>query len=319
MIEIVHPGIMSLIVDGGRYGHREVGVPPSSALDSYALSVLNHLLGNEDHAPAIEVFGEKFSLRFNADACCAITGAKVRAGLQGRALHSWTSFEARAGDILTIDRVMDGFRYYVGFASTPVLEKIIGSYSTNVECRFGGYRGRALQKGDRIDFETIRMVPAIRIPEEFIPKMNPPHTLRVLKGPENDYFTADSLEEFMGSKARTVFSVSTKANRTGIRLEGKCLTFKAGADDSIISEGLLSGSIQVPGDGLPIIQLHERTIGGYARPAVIAKVDHDLLAHLKPGNSVTFEMIEMDEADSLYDRKLEIVTLLKKNIGGRHV
>jgi allophanate hydrolase subunit 2 len=118
----------------------------------------------------------------------------------------------------------------------------------------------------------------------------------------------------MDSESRMVFTVSTKANRTGIRLEGKPLTFRVGADESIISEGLLPGSIQVPGDGLPIIQLHERTIGGYARPAVIAKADHDLLAHLKPGDSVTFKMIEMEEAESLYDRRMEIVTLLKKSM-----
>ncbi len=314
MIEIIHPGIMSLVINGGRYGHREVGVPPSPALDSYALSTLNQLIGNEYNAPAIEVFGEKFSLRFNVDVCCAITGARVKASLQGRPLRSWMSFEARSGELLIIDDVMDGFRYYVGFSGTPVLEKIIGSYSTNLECRFGGYRGRVFQKGDRIDLENIRMVGVQRIPEEFIPDMNQPHTLRVLKGPEIDYFTADSLEEFTGSKAKTVFTVSTKSNRTGIRLEGRPLAFKKGADESIISEGLLPGTIQVPGDGLPIIQLHERTIGGYARPAVIAKADHDLLAHLKPGDSVTFDMIEMEEAESLYDRKMEILTLLKKRM-----
>jgi biotin-dependent carboxylase-like uncharacterized protein len=312
MIEIVHPGLMSLVIDGGRYGHREVGIPPSPALDNYALSTLNHLIDNEDNVPAIEVFGEKFSLRFNADVCCAITGARVRANLQGRPLHSWMSFEARSGEILTVDKVMNGFRYYVGFSGTPVLEKIIESYSTNLECRFGGYRGRALQKGDRIDFENIRMVDVQRIPEEFIPSMNPPHTLRVLKGPEFHYFTKDSLEEFMDSESRMVFTVSTKANRTGIRLDGKPLKFEVGTDESIISEGLLPGSIQVPGDGLPIIQLHERTIGGYARPAVIVKADHDLLAHLEPGDSVTFELIEMEEAESLYDRKMEIAKLLKK-------
>ena len=314
MIEIVHSGIMSLVIDGGRYGHSEVGIPPSPALDHYALSVLNLLLGNEENAPAIEVFGEKFSLRFNADVCCAITGARVRAGLQGRPLRSWMSFEARSGDLLTVDDVVEGFRYYVGFSGTPVLEKIIGSYSTNLECRFGGYRGRVLQKGDRIDFENIRMVDVQRVPEELIPDMDPPHTLRVMKGPEIDYFTADTLEDFMGSNAKMVFTVSTKSNRTGIRLEGKPLAFKKGADESIISEGLLPGTIQVPGDCLPIIQLHERTIGGYARPAVIAKADHDLLAHLKPGDSVTFEKIEMEEAESLYDRKMEIVTLLKKRM-----
>ena len=177
MIEIIHPGIMSIVVDGGRYGYREVGIPTSPALDLYALSILNHILGNEDNGPAIEVFGEKFSLRFGKDVCCAITGAKVRAVLSGRPLQPWMSFEAKAGETLTVQEVMEGFRYYVGFSGTPVLKKIIGSYTTNLECRFGGYRGRVLQKGDIIDFEDIRMVDVERIAEESIPRMMPPHTL----------------------------------------------------------------------------------------------------------------------------------------------
>jgi antagonist of KipI len=311
MIEIVHSGIMSLIVDGGRYGYRDVGIPTSPALDIYALSILNHLLGNDAVAPAIEVFGEKFSLKFGEDICCAITGAKVRAKLEGRSLQSWESFEARAGEILTVDEVREGFRYYVGFSGTPVLEKVIGSYTTNLECRFGGFRGRALKKGDLIDFEGIRMTNVRHIPDEFIPCMMPPHTLRVMEGPESDYFTDESREEFLGGKERTVFTVSTKLNRTGIRLMGKPLVFRTDAEDSIISEGLLPGSIQVPGDGLPIISLHERTLGGYARPALIIKADQDLLAHLKPDDSVTFEMIEMEEAQRLLDRKIEIVTSIK--------
>ncbi|HET6459826.1 MAG TPA: biotin-dependent carboxyltransferase family protein [Syntrophales bacterium] len=311
MIEIIHPGIMSIVVDGGRHGYREVGIPTSSALDLYALSVLNHLLGNKCNAPAIEAFGEKFSLRFGKDVCCAITGARMRASLEGRPLRSWMSFEARAGETLTVDEVMEGFRYYLGFSGTPVLEKVIGSYTTNLECRFGGYRGRALQKGDRINFEGTRIAAVQPIPEEFIPRMMPPHTLRVVEGPENDYFTDESLKEFLGGKGRTVFTVSTKLNRTGIRLDGKPLAFRADVEESIISEGLLPGSIQVPGDGLPIIQLHERTLGGYARPVLIAKVDHDLLAHLKPGDSVMFEMIGMEEAERLFDRKMEIAASIK--------
>jgi antagonist of KipI len=311
MIEIIHPGIMSLVVDGGRYGYREVGIPTSPALDLYALSVLNHLLGNEGTAPAIEAFGERFSIRFGKDICCAITGAKVRASLEDRPVQSWMTFEARAGETLTIDEVREGFRYYVGFSGSPVLEKIIGSYTTNLECRFGGYRGRALQKGDTIGFEDIRQVDAKCISEEFIPCMMPPHTLRVVEGPESDYFTDESMEELLDSERRKTFTVSTKLNRTGIRLDGKPLTFRMDAEESIISEGLLPGSIQVPGDGLPIIQLHERTLGGYARPVLIAKVDHDLLAHVKPGDSVIFEMIGMEEAERLFDRKMEIVTSIR--------
>ncbi|MGZ6225883.1 MAG: 5-oxoprolinase subunit C family protein [Syntrophales bacterium] len=311
MIEIIHPGIMSLVVDGGRYGYREVGIPTSPALDLYALSILNHLLGNEGTTPAIEAFGERFSIRFGKNVCCAITGAKVRASLEGRPVQSWMTFDARAGETLTVDEVREGFRYYVGFSGAPILEKIIGSYTTNLECRFGGYRGRALQKGDRIDLEDMRQVDATFTPEGFIPRMMPPHTLRVVEGPESDYFTDESVEELLGSEGRTVFTVSTKLNRTGIRLDGKPLTFRTDAEESIVSEGLLPGSIQVPGDGLPIIQLHERTLGGYARPALIAKVDHDLLAHLKPGDSVMFEMIGMEEAERLFDRKMEIAASIK--------
>ena len=311
MIEIIHPGIMSVVVDGGRYGYREVGIPTSPALDLYALEVLNHLLGNKGNTPAIEIFGEKFSLKFGKDVCCAITGAKVRATLSDRPLQSWMSFEAKAGETLKVDEVWEGFRYYVGFSGTPVVEKIIGSYTTNLECRFGGYRGRALQKGDCIAFEDIRMVDAKQIPEEFIPRMMPPHTLRVVEGPESDYFTDESREGFLGGKGGTGFTVSTKLNRTGIRLDGKPLVFRAGAEECIISEGVLPGSIQVPGDGLPIIQLHERTLGGYARPALIAKVDHNLLAHLKPGDLVRFEMIGIEEAERLLDRKIEVVTSIK--------
>jgi biotin-dependent carboxylase-like uncharacterized protein len=308
MIEIIHPGIMSLVVDGGRFGYKEVGIPTSPALDIYALGILNHLLGNEGNAPAIEAFGGKFSLRFAKNVYCAITGAKVKASLEGRTLQSWMSFEARAGEVLTVDEVREGFRYYVGFSGTPVLDKIIGSYTTNLECRFGGYRGRAFKKGDSIDIEDIHQVDVKRIPDKFIPHMTPPHILRVVEGPEINYFTDESREEFLGGREGTAFTVSTQLNRTGIRLDGKPLAFRTDAEESIISEGLLPGSIQVPGDGLPIIQLHERTLGGYARPALIARVDHDLLAHLKPGDSVIFEMIEMEEAERLFDRKIETVT-----------
>ncbi len=311
MIEIIHPGILSIFVDCGREGKRGIGIPPSPALDGFALRCLNHLLGNEENSPAIEVFGEKFSLRFNADICGAITGARVNASLQGGKLRSWTTFEAKPGDLLVISKVTEGFRYYVGFSGAPVLEKIIGSYSTNLECRFGGYHGRALRRGDRLEFESINKPGIRRIPEEFIPKMAPPHTLDVLRGPEYDYFTAKSLEEFMAGGTGAMFAVSSKSNRTGIRLEGKCLTFKEGVGDSIISEGLLPGTIQVPGDGMPIIQLHERTIGGYARPAVIAKAERDLLAHLKPGDPVMFRAIGIEEAEHFIDRRAEIETLIK--------
>jgi allophanate hydrolase subunit 2 len=77
-------------------------------------------------------------------------------------------------------------------------------------------------------------------------------------------------------------------------------------EKSIISEGILPGTIQVPGDGLPILMLNERTIGGYARLGIVAKVDHDRLAHLKPKDKVLFQLIGIDEAERLWRQKVEL-------------
>ena len=304
MIKIINTGWFSIIIDSGRYGHGAIGVPPSSALDHYAYCILNHLLGNDKDAPAIEVIGGKFALTVGTDVTCAITGARVRAFLNDQPLRPWASFPMVKGSILKVQDVEEGFRYYVGFSCGMNLERIISSYSTNLECRFGGFKGRPLQKGDEMDFKDMKMGELSEVPERHIPSMKPPHRLRIVEGPEISYFTPDSVKALAEG---SVFTVSNRINRTGIRLEAKPLTFRKEADMSIISEGILPGTIQIPGDGVPIIMLHERTIGGYARIAVVAKADQDLLAHLKPGDHVLFEKIGIEEAQSLWKRKQEAI------------
>ena len=312
MIRIINPGWLSIIVDGGRYGLGAVGVPTSSVLDRFAYCILNHLVDNDGRAPVIEVMGDNFSFTVDTDVTCAITGARVRAFLNDQPLQPWASFSMAKGSILTVQDVTEGFRYYVGFSCSLNLETVIGSYSTNLECRFGGLEGRALQKGDEITFKDSKMAAPAEIPERYIPSMTQPHRLRIVEGPEIGYFARDSIEAFTGG---SVFTVSGRLNRTGIRLEGKPLTFRKELDTNIISEGILPGTIQIPGDGLPIIILHERTIGGYARIAMVAKVDQDILAHLKPGDNVHFEKIDLKEAESLWKSKQEKITFLKQIIG----
>lgn len=310
MIEIINPGMLALIVDRGRYGYCAIGIPYSSALDQYALSALNYILGNDQNLPAMEIMGKGFSLKFNVAISCAITGAKVRAYLDDRQLSPWTSFNAAPGNVLHVEEVLEGFRYYIGFAGEPDLEKIVGSYATNLECRFGGYKGRPLAARDRLQFSAIGKKKMNLIPDRSIPRMRPPYSLRVLPCPETGFFTEESIERITSSEKRSVFTVSAKSNRTGIRLTGDPLTFRKEASKSIISEGILPGTIQIPGDGIPIIQLYERTIGGYARLAIVAKVDHDLLAHLQPGDYVLFNMISMEEAEALWHKKLEQINTL---------
>jgi biotin-dependent carboxylase-like uncharacterized protein len=306
MIEIINPAWFSIVVDRGRCSYADVGVPGSAALDQFAYNLLNYLVGNETGAPVFEVMGNEFSISLNSEMTCAITGAQVTAYIDNKPITPWVSFTAHKGSTLQVKEVLEGFRYYVGFSGLMEVDRVIGSYSTNLECRFGGFRGRPLIKGDRIVLKEPKVIGERFVPGEVVPFMEPPHVLRILQGPESHYFTPETIHRLFEKKEHSWHIVSSKSNRTGIRLEGKPLLFKKGMDKSIISEGILPGTIQIPGDGLPILTLNERTIGGYARLGIVAKVDQDRLAHLKPKDKVLFQLIGVDEAERLWQQKVEL-------------
>ncbi len=300
MIEVINPAWLALFVDGGRHGYADIGVPPSSALDGYAFRMVNSLNGNPPDTPALEVTGSGFSFTAGLDVWCAVTGAKVVIHVDNDPVEPWATFPVPKGSTVTVKEVKEGFRYYVGFSGTPALERRMGSRTTNVECRFGGFTGRPLLRGDLILFEEVRAGGKSMTPAGAVPPVVPPHILRVVEGPEMGNFTGLSLERFFGDRREEGFTVSPRINRTGIRLDGAPLTFRKGAERSIVSEGILPGTIQVPGDGAPIITLYERTIGGYARVGVVARADRDRLAHLKPRDRVILKRIGVNEAEKLW-------------------
>jgi antagonist of KipI len=316
MIEIVHSGWLSLVVDNGRFGHAGIGVPWSSALDSLAYGTLNFMLGNDPGAPAIEAMGNEFALRFHEETTCAICGARVSAQLDGEEIDSWASFKVGRGSLLRVSRVLEGFRYYVGVSGTFDLPRVIGSFSTNLECRFGGLRGRPLIRGDVLGVKATRSVEEKSVPAEYIPTLRPPHAIRWVDGPEIDYFTQVSIKKLCTKNEDVCYAVAVNSNRTGVRVEGEPLHFKKDIPRSIVSEGLLPGTIQVPGDGTPIIVLYERTNGGYARIGVVARADMDLLAHLKPKDRILFRRITRDEALDLGRKRNERISALHHILGG---
>jgi len=311
-IEVVHPGWLSLVVDAGRPGHADIGVPPSSALDSLAFATLNRLLANRPGTSALEVCGTPFSVVFSDAISFAVTGARVTAFLDDAPVEPWATFQARPGSRLMVSAVIEGFRYYVGFAGRMDLPEIIGSYSTNLECMFGGFKGRPLMRGDRITMRDAGMTAPKAVPEPLLPPMKPPHLLRILEGPEKNFFTADSLDIFCNMGKNMCYAVSAKSNRTGIRLEGDLMVFAQGAAESIVSEGILPGTVQVPPDGKPIIVLFERTMGGYARAGVVIAADLDRLAHLKPKDPVSFSVVTPEEAVRLTALRKRYVSSLEE-------
>ena len=305
MIEIVRPAMYTLVVDQGRYGQCAIGVPPSAALDRFACAAANWLTGNDASSPALEVIGSGLVLRFDIETACAITGAKVKAFLDDQEVKPWTTFMVSKGATLNVMEVLEGFRYYLSFSGIMAVDKVMGSYTTNLECGFGGYRGRALAAGDRIELTESGLADIRIVPQKYIPRMHPPHKLRVVEGPEAHYFSEDSLKAMFQKHLQNLYTVSNNSNRTGIRLTGEPLVFREGVEKSIISEGIMPGTIQIPGDGQPIIMLYERTIGGYTRVAIVTRADQDLLAHLKPSDDVILEMVSLEEAERLWFEKRE--------------
>ncbi|MDD5009186.1 MAG: biotin-dependent carboxyltransferase family protein [Syntrophorhabdaceae bacterium] len=304
MIEIINPAWLAMVVDGGRYGYADIGVPPSSVLDRYAYTALCRLLGYSTDIPVLEIMGHDFSLKVNTDVSCAITGARVTAFVDSTPAALWKGIRVKAGSTIEVKEVTEGLRYYLGFSGIIDAAQVTGSYTTNLECRFGGYFGRPFLKGDRIALKDIHIPDERVIDESLIPSMQAPHLLRIIAGEERDRFSPETLKSLFEIDGDPWYKVSTKSNRTGIRLEGRPLEFKEEVERSIISEGILPGIVQIPGDGQPIIVLYERTIGGYARIGHVAKTDRDLLAHLKPLDKVRFQMIEPEEAERLWDEKI---------------
>jgi biotin-dependent carboxylase-like uncharacterized protein len=313
MIEVIGPGFLSIIVDCGRQGHGYIGVPSSRELDRLACAMARHLVDIPGDAPLLEVMGNDLRLRFLQEMTFAITGAKVKATLDEEPLHPWSAIHAGKGTVLKVAEVLEGLRYYIGFSGIVDVEPVMGSCTTNLECTFGGFHGRPLMKGDRIALRDIREPAEFAIvPDRMIPSMREPHLIRVIAGPEVGYFAPASVRFFGNRKEAALFNATSRLNRTGIRLEGNPLEFRNDVEQSIISEGLLPGTIQVPPDGCPIIGLAERTIGGYARLATVADVDMDRLAQIKPRDSVILSSIDIDEAERLWRARRDALSFYCK-------
>ena len=170
-------------------------------------------------------------------------------------------------------------------------------------------------KGDIVTTKNTHTVDEKEVASTHIADLSPPHLLRWIEGPEAGYFREESIRKLCKEDGDGQYVVSVKSNRSGIRLEGEPVHFKKGAHRSIVSEGLVPGTIQVPGDGMPIIALYERMNGGYARVGVVAGVDADRLAHLKPRDRVRFQRITREEALELSQMRNESISALHRALG----
>lgn len=303
-IEVVKPGLATSVQDLGRPGYYHLGIPISGAMDRYALTAANLLVGNAEGDAALEAVFMGPELRFTADATVAVTGAELPPKLDGVEQPSWANFPVKAGQVLTFGYLKSGARAYIAVSGGIDVPLVLGSRSTYLLGALGGYEGRALQAGDTINIgaakrpvrEGLTVAPGLRR------GLANPAELRVLTGLYWHRITAAAGERFFSD----TWKVAPEADRIGYRFRGgHALDFKpreqpfgAGSDPSNIVDSCYPyGSIQVPGGTEPIV-LHRDAVsgGGYFMIGTVISADMDVIGQLQPNMPTRFVAVDMNAA-----------------------
>jgi len=313
VVEVLSPGMLSTIQDLGRFGYQKYGVSVSGAMDKFAIRVGNLLVGNNEGAAAIEmtVLGPK--LKLHSDLTVAFTGGDFCPQVNGNTVPMWQPLALMQGDIISFSRKSPkcGFRAYMTASGGIDVPLVLGSRSTHLLSKLGGL-GRPLAKGDGLQVFRSATQPAYRgLRADQIPEYGNDWEIRVLPGPQDDYFKDNGLETFYSE----TYQITPEANRMGYRLKGPLVEHRQGAD--ILSDATPPGSIQVPGDGMPIILLADcQTTGGYSKIGAVISPDQDKLAQAAIGDRLRFQKVDIAQAYLERDAMEEKIRKIKSYIAG---
>ncbi|MCV6625125.1 MAG: biotin-dependent carboxyltransferase family protein [Cellvibrionaceae bacterium] len=293
-LNVIAPGILSLLTDAGRLGQQQIGLTNGGPLDPFAFEWANRLCHNPSNTTAIEVTIGGLVLSAAADTQIALTGAELPLSVNGQAQPMWQTINIAAGDKIQLGYAGEnGSRAYLAIAGGFAIAPQFGSTATVVREGIGGLDGRALQKGDKLPIGTQTPGKLLRLPPQARPHYAKAVNLRVVVGYQQQYFSAAAKARFFHSE----YQVSERCDRMGYRLEGPSVSATI---DGILSEGICLGAIQVPADGQPIVLLNDRqTIGGYPKLGSVLSLDIPALAQLGPGGKVRFSEIDIDSAHHL--------------------
>jgi antagonist of KipI len=286
-LHVLEPGLYTLIVDQGRPKSRSLGVPVSGAADRTSLALGNALVGNPANAAALEISLAGPTLRADCDLACVVYGAPFALTCGRRSLTTGKTFTLPAGEVLRIGGTPDGMRAYLCVRGGIESPAVLGSRSALAPVR----------KGDDLPCRPGMIATRSAVlPRDFCSWGPERRTLRVLDGGQASWFPPDAL-------ARS-FSVSPKSDRVGLRLSGPPLPLPS---EELVSEPVCPGSVQVTRKECIIHGVDGPTIGGYPKLAQVIGADLDRLGQLRPGDTVAFQRVSLEEAERVYrDRMREL-------------
>ena len=314
-IKIERSGVSTSYQDLGRILVQYLGIVEGGSIDQSSSKICNAILQNNENESLIEFAyqGPKFSI-ISGRCKIAITGdvifeiqKKNNKKLTGVTYRSYILEEGDTVDIISVTNSVYG---YLGFEGGIQIEEYFGSVSTNYKSGIGKNNGSKIQENDKIILKRNNIsddeYQLLRLPNKA--KKN---KIRVLDGPQLDYFSKKGVSDFFASD----FLVSNLTDKMGMRLKGNHIEHSK--SPNIKSEGIVRGAIQVPADGQPIVLLSDhQTIGGYPKIAVVISADFEDLVQTMPGQLIKFRRVNMREAEISYNLKNKtienIISSIKK-------
>jgi biotin-dependent carboxylase-like uncharacterized protein len=300
-LRVLRAGPFTTLQDLGRWGFQSLGLPVSGALDPVALRLANALVGNDPGTAALEIRLAGPRLRVEAESLrVALTGSEAVIETDDPEIGvvaAGRSVTLRQGTCFGIGALRDSATACLAVAGGFDVAPVFGSRATYHPARLGGFAGRALQEGDRLPLCLPRAPAAddLALPAGALAAAEGP--IRVTLGPQAEYFTKPGIETFLAE----TYSVGAMSDRMGMRLEGPRIAHAAGFN--IPSDGVVTGAIQVPGHGQPIVLLADRqTTGGYPKIATVISTDLPRLARARPGSALRFAAVAPAEAEAIRRR-----------------
>lgn len=280
---VERPGPLASVQDLGRIGGRRAGLAPGGAMDQRALLWANRLLDNQPGAAGLEVTLGGLALRFSVGTTVALTGADCDARLDGVPVATWSSLPVSAGQELRFGFAAEQVRAYIAFPGGLEGPAMAGSRSMVSREGLPGLLGHPLDAGSELRWhDPGRASPPRHVPPDQVPRYGPVTELPFFPGYEWDAFTAEDRDRVLTVGWRT----SPASDRTATLLEGPSLDSGPKVLDSV---PLVDGTVQVTGDGRPLVFMRDRpTIGGYAKLGSVDPMALDALAQARPGSEIRF-------------------------------
>lgn len=321
--QVLNPGVLSLIQDQGRFGQSQLGLTNGGPLDAGSANWANALLGNSANASLIECSIGGLQLQAQCASTFSVTGASLSLTLNGKALPLWQSHSIAKGDIIELGMVSQGLRAYVAVAGGFKVTPQFGSSATVMREGIGGlqHNGAKLQAGDKLPVMPGTALPTRHLATAMQPNLNFSHglTLRLVEGYQHQLFSTVERQRFYLNR----YKVTPQADRMGVKLSGPAISCSS---QSLLSEGICYGAVQIPPDGQPIVLLNDRqTLGGYPKIGSVLSLDCWQLAQAPAGTPVQFVKIHPQQAHNTlllararYQRQLATVNGLNSHGGASH-